>query len=196
MEILFSLLPSLAWPALAPGKAWVWGTWSKNLSQAEASNLRDWQVWLSTSAALTMKTQRQDRLPDKCLLFRAESLHCPSKEDMHVHPYRGSQSYCVRTNEAKAAGFRVYTSDMYLLKHVSFCFLFFFLVALTSFFFFICGGFCHTLKWNSHGFTRVPHPDPPSHLPLHLLPLGFPSAPGPSACLMHPAWAGDLFHPR
>ena len=33
--------------------------------------------------------------------------------------------------------------------------------------FFYCNGFCHTLKWNSHGFTCVPHPDPPSHLPLH-----------------------------
>ena len=63
-------------------------------------------------------------------------------------------------------------------------------------FFFFCSGFCHTLKWNSHGFTCVPHPYPPSHLPLHPLPLGFPSAPGPSACLMHPTWAGDLFHPR
>ena len=61
---------------------------------------------------------------------------------------------------------------------------------------FICSGFCHKLKWNSHGFTCVPHPDPPSHLPLHPLPLGFPSAPGPSACLMHPTWARDLFHPR
>ena len=61
------------------------------------------------------------------------------------------------------------------------------------FFFFICSGFCHTLKWNSHGFTCVPHPDPPSHLPLHPLPLGLPSAPGLSACLMHPIWAGDLF---
>ena len=59
-----------------------------------------------------------------------------------------------------------------------------------------CSGFCHTLTWNSHGFTCVPHPDPPSHLPLHPLPLGFPSAQGPSACLMHPTWAGDLFHPR
>ena len=59
-------------------------------------------------------------------------------------------------------------------------------------FFFICSGFCHTLEWNSHGFTCVPHPNPPSHLPLHPLPLGFPSAPGPSACLMHPTWAGDL----
>ena len=63
-------------------------------------------------------------------------------------------------------------------------------------FFFICSEFCHTLEWNSHGFTCVPHPDPPSHLPLHPLPLGFPNAPGPSACLMHPTWAGDLFHPR
>ena len=67
---------------------------------------------------------------------------------------------------------------------------FFFLI------FFICSEFCYTLEWNSHGFTCVPHPDPPSHLPVHLIPLGLPSAPGPSACLMHPTWAGDLFHPR
>ena len=46
-----------------------------------------------------------------------------------------------------------------------------------SFFFFICSEFCHTLEWNTHGFTCVPHPDPPSHLPFHPLPLGFPSAP-------------------
>ena len=59
-----------------------------------------------------------------------------------------------------------------------------------------CSGFCHTLTWISHGFTCIPHPDPPSHLPLHLIPLGLPSAPGPSTCLMHPTWAGDLFHPR
>ena len=57
-------------------------------------------------------------------------------------------------------------------------------------------GFCHTLKWISHGFTCIPHPDPPSHLPLHLIPLVLPSAPGPSTCLIHPNWAGDLFHPR
>ena len=59
-----------------------------------------------------------------------------------------------------------------------------------------CSGFCHTLTWISHGFTCIPHPDPPSHLPLHPIPLGLPSAPGPSTCLMHPAWACDLFHPR
>ena len=59
-----------------------------------------------------------------------------------------------------------------------------------------CSGFCHTLTWISHGYTCIPHPDPPSHLPLHPIPLGLPIAAGPSTCLMHPTWAGDLFHPR
>ena len=52
-----------------------------------------------------------------------------------------------------------------------------------------CSGFCHTLTWISHGFTCIPHPDSPSHQPLHPNPQGLPSAPGPSTCLMHPAWA-------
>ena len=55
-----------------------------------------------------------------------------------------------------------------------------------------CSGFCHTLTWISHGFTCVPHPAPPSCLPPHPIPLGLPSAPAPSSCLMHPAWAGDV----
>ena len=58
-----------------------------------------------------------------------------------------------------------------------------------------CSGFCHTLTRISHGFTCIPDPDPLSHLPLHPIPLGLPSAPGLSTCLMHPTWAGDLFHP-
>ena len=59
-----------------------------------------------------------------------------------------------------------------------------------------CSAFCHTLTWIGHGFTCIPHPDPRSHLPLHPIPLGLPSAPAPSTCLMHPTWAGDLLHPR
>ena len=58
-----------------------------------------------------------------------------------------------------------------------------------------CSGFCQTLTRISHGFTCYPHPDPPSCLPPHPIPLGLPSAPAPSTCLMHPSWAGDLFHP-
>ena len=86
-----------------------------------------------------------------------------------------------------------------------FCSFFFFAVFFLFPFIFIswrlitlqyCSGFCHTLTWISHGFTCVPHSDPPSHLPLHPIPLGLPSTPGPSACLMHPTWAGDLPHPR
>ena len=40
-----------------------------------------------------------------------------------------------------------------------------------------CSGFWHTLTRISHGFTCVPHPDPPSRLPPHPIPLGLPSAP-------------------
>ena len=43
-----------------------------------------------------------------------------------------------------------------------------------------------------HGFTRVPHPEPTSHLPPHPIPLGLPSAPALSPCFMHPAWPGGL----
>ena len=56
-----------------------------------------------------------------------------------------------------------------------------------------CSGFCHTLTWISHGGTCVPHPDPPSHLPLYPIPLGLPSVPGLSTCLMHPTWAVICF---
>ena len=38
-----------------------------------------------------------------------------------------------------------------------------------------CSGFCHTLTWINHGFTWIPHPDPPSHLPLYPIPLSLPS---------------------
>ena len=56
------------------------------------------------------------------------------------------------------------------------CILFFFFLFIYLFCF-ICGGFCHTLKWNSQGFTCVPHPNPPSHLPLHPIPLSHERSP-------------------
>ena len=57
-----------------------------------------------------------------------------------------------------------------------------------------CIGFCHTLTWISHGFTCVPHPEPPSHLPPHPILLGHPSVPALSTCFMHPTCTGDLSH--
>ena len=41
-------------------------------------------------------------------------------------------------------------------------------------YFLICSEFCHTLKWNVLEFTCLPHPNPPSHRPLHPLPPGPP----------------------
>ena len=78
------------------------------------------------------------------------------------------------------------------LYHFDFIFLFFHLYLFFYFFPFIfiiwrlitlqyCSGFCHTLTWISHGFTCIPHPDPPSHLPLYPILLGLPNAPGPSS---------------
>ena len=37
-----------------------------------------------------------------------------------------------------------------------------------------CSGFCHTLTWISHGYTCIPHPNPPSLLPLHPILWVFP----------------------
>ena len=48
-----------------------------------------------------------------------------------------------------------------------------------------CSGFCHTLTWISHGVTCVPHPDPPSHIPPHPIPLGLPIVPAP----LYQPWA-------
>ena len=45
--------------------------------------------------------------------------------------------------------------------------------------------FCHTSTCICHGCTRVPNPEPPSHLPPHTIPLGRTSAPAPS--ILYPA---------
>ena len=40
-----------------------------------------------------------------------------------------------------------------------------------------CSCFCCILTWIHHGCTCVPHPETPSHLPPHPIPLGHPSVP-------------------
>ena len=78
------------------------------------------------------------------------------------------------------------------LKHDSFFFFSFIFISWRLITLQYCSWFCHTLTGISHGVTCIPHPDPPSHLPLHPIPLGLPSAPGLSTCLMHPTWAWFL----
>ena len=53
------------------------------------------------------------------------------------------------------------------------------------FFFTILYWFCHTSTWIHHGCTRVPNPEPHSHLPPQTIPLGHPSAPAPN--ILYPA---------
>ena len=40
--------------------------------------------------------------------------------------------------------------------------------------------FCHTSTWIHHRCTHVPHPEPPSYISPHTIPLDHPRAPGPS----------------
>ena len=83
----------------------------------------------------------------------------------------------------------IYHYILFLINYLFFSFIFISWRLITLQY---CSGFCHTLTWISHGFTCIPYPDPPSHLPLYLILLGLPSAPGLSSCLMHPTWAGRL----
>ena len=81
---------------------------------------------------------------------------------------------------------------IYFFMYVQSLYFYFFSILFFSFIFIswrlitlqYCSGFCHTLIWISHGFTCVPHPDPPSRLPPQRIPLGLPSAPALSTCLM------------
>ena len=57
------------------------------------------------------------------------------------------------------------------------CFLFF---VFTLFYFTILYWFCHTLTRIHHGCIQAPNPEPPSHLPPHIISLDHPHAPAPS----------------
>ena len=109
-----------------------------------------------------------------------------------------SHSYCNRHHLPKISFFSLGTYPADTSQPLFFfnVFFFFFFISWRLITLQYCSGFCHTLTRISHGYTCIPHPDPPSHLPLHPIPLGLPSVPGLNACLMHPTWAGDLFHPR
>ena len=73
--------------------------------------------------------------------------------------------------------------------HKVLCFFFYtyiyFIIYLCIYIFFTlqyCIGFSIHQHASTMCVTRVPHPQPPSHLPPHTIPLGHPSAPAPS-CL-------------
>ena len=59
------------------------------------------------------------------------------------------------------------------------------LLFIYLFYFTILYWFCHTLTWIRHGCTCVPHPEPPSHLPPHTIPLGHSITPGLAICFTY-----------
>ena len=71
--------------------------------------------------------------------------------------------------------------------YIVFYFLFYY------FYFTILYSFCHTSTCILHGYTRVPHPEPPFHLPpipsLWVIPVHQPQA----SYILHQTWTGDSF---
>ena len=59
-------------------------------------------------------------------------------------------------------------------------FIYFLIKLIDLVYFTILYWFCHTSTGICDRCTRVPHPEPSSHLPPHTIPLGHPSAPAPS----------------
>ena len=76
----------------------------------------------------------------------------------------------------------------FFLFFLTFIYLFYFgefFKLIYLFYFTILYWFCHTSTCICHECTCVPHPEPPSHLPPHTIPLGHPIAPAPS--FLYPA---------
>ena len=73
----------------------------------------------------------------------------------------------------------IYQTALHLLScffPFLFIYLFIFYISLRLITLQYCSGFCQTLTWISHGYTCIPHPDPPSLstrslwvFPLHLV---------------------------
>ena len=72
---------------------------------------------------------------------------------------------------------------LFFLIYLFFPFIFFNFILFLNFT--ILYWFCQIAKWIHHRYTYVPHPEPPSLLPPHSIPLGRPSAPAPS--IQYPA---------
>ena len=110
----------------------------------------------------------------------------PLTREVSLHRIQGHQW---PVSEYPSSPPDLFISNVYVVKFFSFIFISWTLITLQY-----CSGFCHTLTWISHGFTCVPPPETPSHLPPHPILLDHSSTPAPSTCLMHPTWTGDLYH--
>ena len=75
----------------------------------------------------------------------------------------------------------------------TFIYLFIFIIIIFCYFT-ILYWFCHTSTCIHHGYTRVPHPEPPP-ISLPVPSLWVVSVHQPQAsCILHRTWTGDSFH--
>ena len=77
------------------------------------------------------------------------------------------------------SGMTIYVSCSLLIRLLVFTFIYF-LNFILFFNFIMLYWFCYISQWICHRYTCVPHPEPSSLLPPHIIPLGHPSAPAPS----------------
>ena len=109
-----------------------------------------------------------------CWVFH-KGLECKSRKSRdtrsirHIWPWSTKYSRILKAN-------RNFPREC--IGHSKLPLLFFFPVYL--FYFTILYWFCYTLTWIHHGCACVLHPETPSYLPPHPIPLGHPSAPAPS----------------
>ena len=160
--------------------------------------LSDWTDWTELISS--------SRTPDHSLLMDPRTSHQPARELTltSFSVFSNESAIYIRWPKYSSFSFSISTSNEFsqLIPLEIECFDHLAVQKTLFFLFFISWrlinlqyckyGFCHTLTWISHGFICVSHPNPPSHLPPHPLPLGLPSAPAQSTCLIHPTWAGDL----
>ena len=111
--------------------------------------------------------------------FYTERIRAPSNFFL---PMPGTQNFGSMVNEIMGDFFSFFVFVYQLYVFLWACINSFFLL---FFYFTILYWFCHTSTWICHGCTRVPHPDPPSHLRPHTIPLGHPNTPSPS--FLYPA---------
>ena len=122
------------------------------------------------------------------LLWEIKQLKKTNNEWLHLHEvYRVVKIMEMECRTIDCQGLR-------RKRNGSCCLFFYFLIFFISWRLITlqyCSGFCRTLTWISHGYTCIPHPNPPSHLSLHPIPLDLPSAPGPGTCLIWDSFLQD-----
>ena len=106
---------------------------------------------------------------------KGKAANVKEKCKSHLHIYTNTLAFGKQQSDTWKNIFR-------LIQTIKRTIFFFLLLLLLFFYFTILYLFFHTSTCIHHGCTRVPHPEPPSHLPPHTIPLGHPN--GIKTCII------------